>query len=204
MIKRRNVWIKTGLLLACTTSIAFPQWLQQDTVVFHADLEAATPLDNRLLTALEKWNAVSRMKMDVVQGKADPCDLYDGLSTWGWSEDNCGRGWGIVNSPFWGWSAFDSPQQYPLLGPCNLTFNTYVHELLSEDKKQWVALHETGHCLGLYHSSYEDSVMYKYYTGRLQPTQRDIANLRELYGSNVPPLPLAGLIQAIWEVLLNE
>lgn len=153
--------------------------------------------------ALEKWNAVSRRKMKVAQGNANPCDLNDGLSTWGWDEKNCGRGWGPINVPYWGWSDFDDPQLYPALGPCNLTFNSSLEDILSDEKKRWIAAHEAGHCLGLHHSGYTDSIMYKHYVGILYPTKRDINHLVELYGSNAKPLPLAGLIHAIL-LLLNE
>jgi Matrixin/Glucodextranase, domain B len=50
-----------------------------------------------------------------------------------------------------------------------------------------VALHEAGHALGLGHSDRPGSVMYPYYQLSTGLTDDDIAGIRALYGSNVPP-----------------
>lgn len=50
-----------------------------------------------------------------------------------------------------------------------------------------VALHEAGHGLGLGHSDRPGSVMYPYYKASAGLTDDDIAGIRALYGSNVPP-----------------
>ena len=52
-----------------------------------------------------------------------------------------------------------------------------------------VALHETGHALGLGHSDRPGSVMYPYYRLATGLTDDDIAAIRALYGSNVAPPP---------------
>ena len=52
-----------------------------------------------------------------------------------------------------------------------------------------VALHEAGHALGLGHSDRPGSVMYPYYKLSTGLTDDDIAGIRALYGSNVPPPP---------------
>ena len=50
-----------------------------------------------------------------------------------------------------------------------------------------VALHEAGHALGLGHSDRPGAVMYPYYKLSTGLTDDDIAGIRALYGSNVPP-----------------
>jgi hypothetical protein len=50
-----------------------------------------------------------------------------------------------------------------------------------------VALHEAGHALGLGHSDRPGAVMYPYYKISTGLTDDDIAGIRALYGSNVPP-----------------
>ena len=50
-----------------------------------------------------------------------------------------------------------------------------------------VALHETGHALGLGHSDRPGSVMYPYYRLSTGLTDDDIAGIRALYGTNVAP-----------------
>lgn len=52
-----------------------------------------------------------------------------------------------------------------------------------------VALHEAGHALGLGHADRPGSVMYPYYKLSTGLTGDDIAGIRALYGSNVPPPP---------------
>ena len=52
-----------------------------------------------------------------------------------------------------------------------------------------VALHEAGHALGLGHSDRPGAVMYPYYKLSTGLTDDDIAGIRALYGSNVPPPP---------------
>ena len=54
-----------------------------------------------------------------------------------------------------------------------------------------VALHEAGHALGLGHSDRPGAVMYPYYKLSTGLTDDDIAGIRALYGSNVPPSPAA-------------
>ncbi len=53
-----------------------------------------------------------------------------------------------------------------------------------------VVLHEAGHALGLGHSDRPGSVMYPYYKLSTGLTDDDIAGVRALYGSNVPPPPV--------------
>jgi Matrixin/Glucodextranase, domain B len=50
-----------------------------------------------------------------------------------------------------------------------------------------VALHETGHALGLGHSDQPGAVMYPYYKLSTGLTDDDIAGIRAVYGSNVAP-----------------
>jgi hypothetical protein len=50
-----------------------------------------------------------------------------------------------------------------------------------------VVLHEAGHALGLGHSDRPGAVMYPYYKLSTGLTDDDIAGIRALYGSNVPP-----------------
>jgi Matrixin/Glucodextranase, domain B len=54
-----------------------------------------------------------------------------------------------------------------------------------------VALHETGHALGLGHSDRPGSVMYPYYHLSTGLTDDDIAGIQALYGTNVTPPPAA-------------
>lgn len=58
-----------------------------------------------------------------------------------------------------------------------------------------VALHELGHAIGLMHSDYPNSVMYRYYSRRTGATAVDIDAARTLYASRTgapgaPPAPL--------------
>ena len=52
-----------------------------------------------------------------------------------------------------------------------------------------VALHETGHALGLGHSDNPTAVMYAYYHISTGLTADDISGIRAIYGSNVPTTP---------------
>ncbi|XP_065657331.1 matrix metalloproteinase-24 isoform X2 [Hydra vulgaris] len=55
----------------------------------------------------------------------------------------------------------------------------------------WVAIHEIGHSLGLYHSSAQSSLMYPYYRGtkdqNIQLDEDDKLGIQKLYGSKITP-----------------
>ena len=68
---------------------------------------------------------------------------------------------------------------------------TYTHKTDSGVNLLWVAVHEFGHSLGLYHTGVHGAIMYPYYTGyvpNMQLHSDDIAGIQSLYGTSYSPL----------------
>jgi hypothetical protein len=96
---------------------------------------------------------------------------------------------------------------YPFDGPSGVLAHTFypappnpepiAGDLHFDDDESWgeaidlftVALHETGHALGLGHSDRPGTVMYPYYRRATALTEEDIAAIRELYAPAGQPDP---------------
>ena len=78
------------------------------------------------------------------------------------------------------------PNPEPIAGDMHLDADEPWHSGANVDLYS-VALHEAGHALGLGHSDRPGAVMYPYYKLSTGLTDDDIAGIRALYGSNVPP-----------------
>ena len=64
---------------------------------------------------------------------------------------------------------------------------TFTHSTSSGINLLWVATHEFGHSLGLYHSNVRGAIMYPYYTGYVENMKLhsdDRAGIQYLYGND--------------------
>ncbi len=153
---------------------------------FPTDAGTSTEIETAFTNAMASWNEAGRDVNVAYEGTRTAALYPDGHNIISYGE-YAGLGSTLAFAATW---AYDDGAAFD----CDLYFlseNDYGTVYWDADPAgpasgrydiEGVALHESGHCLGLDHSADSSAVMYAYYNGARVPQSDDLAGLAALYG----------------------
>jgi Matrixin len=179
-----------------------PKWPTGSTVVMQLSLGSAgrtlsdgnTSWNAAVAPALDSWNAViGNMQFGKVMDSSAAVSSGDRVNSMAFSSTNFGSSFGsstLAVTTYW--FSGSTITEADILFNSNQSWDSYRGSLRSAYDVQRVALHESGHALGLDHSSLSNAIMYAYINNTYQLTSDDISGAQALYGASTgTPTPTA-------------
>jgi hypothetical protein len=169
-----------------------PKWPTGSTVVMQLSLGSAgrtlsdgnTSWNAAVAPALDSWNAViGNMQFGKVMDSTAAVSSGDRVNSMAFSSTNFGSSFGsstLAVTTYW--FSGSTITEADILFNSNQSWDSYRGSLRSAYDVQRVALHESGHALGLDHSSLSNAIMYAYINNTYQLTSDDISGAQALYG----------------------
>ena len=171
-----------------------PKWPNGSTVVMQLSmgnagrtlLDGNTSWNAAAAPALDSWNAViGGMQFGKVMNSTSAVSSGDHVNSMAFSNTNFGHSFGsstLAVTTYW--FSGSTMTEADILFNNNQSWDSYRGSLRSGVYDiQRVALHESGHALGLDHSSLSTAIMYAYINNSYQLTADDIAGAQALYGA---------------------
>ena len=171
-----------------------PKWPTGSTVVMQLSLGSAgrtlsdgnTSWNAAVAPALDSWNAViGNMQFGKVMDSTAAVSSGDRVNSMAFSSTNFGSSFGsstLAVTTYW--FSGSTITEADILFNSNQSWDSYRGSLRSAYDVQRVALHESGHALGLDHSSLSNAIMYAYINNTYQLTSDDISGAQALYGAS--------------------
>ena len=170
-----------------------PKWPNGSTVVMQLSLGNAgrtltdgnTSWNAAAAPALDSWNAVlGGMQFGKVMNSTAPVSSGDHVNSMAFSSTNFGQSFGsstLAVTTYW--FSGSTLTEADILFNSNQSWDSYRGALRSGVYDiQRVALHESGHALGMAHSSLSSAIMYAYINNSYTLQSDDISGAQSLYG----------------------
>src|SRR5436853_2331923 len=137
--------------------------------------------------ALDSWNAVlARMQFGKVMNSTAAVSSGDHVNSMAFSSTNFGQSFGsntLAVTTYW--FSGSTMTEADILFNNNQAWDSYRGPLRSGGYDiQRVALHESGHALGMDHSTLSNAIMYAYINNAYVLTSDDITGDQTLYGAS--------------------
>lgn len=171
-----------------------PKWLTGSTVTMQLSLGNAgrtlsdgnTSWNAAVAPALDSWNAVvGRMQFAKVMNSTAAVSSGDHVNSMAFSSTNFGHSFGsstLAVTTYW--FSGSTMSEADILFNSNQSWDSYRGPLRSAVDIQRVALHESGHALGMDHSTLSNAIMYAYVNNSYVLTTDDIAGAQAMYGAS--------------------
>jgi len=180
-----------------------PKWPNGSTVTMQLSMGNAgrtladgnTSWNSAVAPALDNWNAiVGTMQFAKVMNSTAAVSSGDRVNSMAFSSTNFGQSFGsntLAVTTYW--FSGSTMSEADILFNSNQPWDSYRGALRSGGYDiQRVALHESGHALGLAHSSVSSAIMYPYINNTYTLTSDDIAGAQAMYGAATStPTPTA-------------
>jgi len=170
-----------------------PKWPNGSTVVMQLSLGNAgrtltdgnTSWNAAAAPALDSWNAVvGGMQFGKVMNSTAPVSSGDRVNSMAFSSTNFGQSFGsntLAVTTYW--FSGSTMTEADILFNSNQSWDSYRGALRSGVYDiQRVALHESGHALGMGHSNLSNAIMYAYINSSYTLQADDITGAQSLYG----------------------
>lgn len=171
-----------------------PKWPNGSTVTMQLSMGNAgrtladgnTSWNSAVAPALDNWNAiVANMRFAKVMNSTAAVSSGDRVNSMAFSSTNFGQSFGsntLAVTTYW--FSGSTMSEADILFNSNQPWDSYRGALRSGGYDiQRVALHESGHALGLAHSSVSSAIMYPYINNTYTLTSDDIAGAQAMYGA---------------------
>jgi hypothetical protein len=170
-----------------------PKWPTGSTVVMQLSLGNAgrtlsdgnTSWNAAAAPALDSWNAVlGHMQFGKVMDSTAAVSSGDHVNSMAFSSTNFGHSFGsstLAVTTYW--FSGSTMSEADILFNSNQPWDSYRGSLRSAYDIRRVALHESGHALGMAHSSLSSAIMYAYINNTDTLTSDDISGAQSLYGA---------------------
>jgi len=171
-----------------------PKWPTGSTVVMQLSLgsvghtltDGNTSWNSAVAPALDNWNGVvARMQFGEVMNSTAAVSSGDHVNSMAFSSTNFGHSFGsstLAVTTYW--MSGSTMTEADILFNSNQSWDSYrgaLHGGVYDIQR--VALHESGHVLGLDHSSNPAAIMYAFINNSYQLTADDIGGAQALYGA---------------------
>jgi Matrixin len=177
-----------------------PKWPSGSTVVMQLSLGNAgrtladgnTSWNSAVSPALDSWNQViGGMQFGRVMNSTAAVAQGDGVNSMAFASTFFGSSFGSNTLAITGYYYRSSTMiEADIVFNNNLSWDSYRGSLRSGVYDiQRVALHESGHALGLAHSSLSTAIMYPYISSLYALSSDDISGAQSLYGPATSPTP---------------
>ena len=172
-------------------SIAFvllPASWPAPAATFFVKYDNGGTFDAAFIQALNEWNGFSNFNFSSDTRKfVDPCNSIaapDGQNGYGFSTDDCGRGWGEATlAVTWTWMSGSTIQDTDINFNENLSWGVHDNPTMSPFDFRRVAVHELGHALGLGHETTNLAIMQPIYSlTTIVPQADDMNGVIAIYG----------------------
>ena len=176
-----------------------PKWPNGSTVVMQLSLGNAgrtladgnTSWNTAVSPALDSWNAIiGGMQFGRVMNSTAAVSSGDRVNSMAFASTNFGQSFGsstLAVTTYW--FSGSTMIEADILFNSNQPWDSYRGSLRSAYDIRRVALHESGHALGMAHSSLSSAIMYAYITNNDTLSSDDIAGAQSLYGAGTSPTP---------------
>ncbi|HEX4638952.1 MAG TPA: matrixin family metalloprotease [Chthoniobacterales bacterium] len=181
-----------------STAVAYvlegAQWPNGSTVVMQLSMGNAgrtlsdgnTSWNAAVAPALDNWNAVvARMQFGKVMNSTAAVSQGDRVNSMAFASTFFGQSFGSNTLAITGyWMSGSTITEADILFNSSQSWDSYRGPLRSGVYDvQRVALHESGHALGMAHSSQSSAIMYAYINNSYQLTADDISGAQSMYGA---------------------
>ena len=170
-----------------------PKWPNGSTVVMQLSLGNAgktladgnTSWNAAVSPALDDWNAVvGNMQFGQVMNSTAAVSSGDHVNSMAFASTNFGHSFGsstLAVTTYW--FSGSTMTEADILFNSNQPWDSYRGGLRSAYDVRRVALHESGHALGMAHSSLSSAIMYAYISSNDTLSSDDISGAQSIYGA---------------------